>query len=70
MKTPARPDGTPSPYQPMPTWFLAIVTFPILLGLLWAANVTGHGVPSGHWLPEEAPDQLVEEVGTFIDEHD
>jgi len=34
-----------------------------------AEDVRGHGMPSGHWLPEEVPDQLVEEVGTFIDEH-
>jgi haloacetate dehalogenase len=34
-----------------------------------ADDVRGNGVPSGHWLPEEAPDQLVEEAGTFIDAH-
>ncbi len=34
-----------------------------------ALDVRGHGVPSGHWLPEEVPDQLVKEVSAFIDQH-
>ncbi len=31
-----------------------------------AEDVRGHGMPSGHWLPEEVPDQLVEEIKAFI----
>jgi len=34
-----------------------------------ATDVRGHGVPSGHWLPEEIPDLLVKEVSAFIDEN-
>jgi len=34
-----------------------------------ANDVRGHGTPSGHWLPEEIPDQLSEEVSTLIDSH-
>lgn len=34
-----------------------------------AENVEGHSVPSGHWMPEEVPGQLVEEVGAFIHAH-
>lgn len=34
-----------------------------------ANNVQGHGVPSGHWLPEEIPELLVKEVSAFIDEN-
>jgi len=34
-----------------------------------ALNVRGHGVPSGHWMPEEVPDQLIKEVSAFIDEN-
>jgi len=33
-----------------------------------ANDVRGHGVPSGHWIPEEIPEQLVKEVAAFIDE--
>ena len=35
----------------------------------YANDVRGHGTPSGHWLPEEIPDQLVKEVSAFIDGH-
>lgn len=35
MKKSNRSDGASSTYQPVPMWFLAMVTFPILLGLLW-----------------------------------
>lgn len=31
-----------------------------------AEDVRGHGMPSGHWLPEEVPDQLVKEIKEFI----
>jgi haloacetate dehalogenase len=34
-----------------------------------ALNVRGHGVPSGHWAPEEVPEQLTREVSAFIDEN-
>jgi haloacetate dehalogenase len=34
-----------------------------------ALDVRGHGVPSGHWMPEEVPGQLIEEVSAFIDEN-
>jgi len=34
-----------------------------------ASDVRGHGTPSGHWMPEEIPDQLVKEVSAFIDDH-
>jgi len=34
-----------------------------------ALDVRGHGVPSGHWLPEEVPDQLIKEVSAFIDQY-
>lgn len=34
-----------------------------------ANDVRGHGTPSGHWLPEEIPDQLTKEVSAFIDSH-
>jgi len=34
-----------------------------------AVDVRGHGVPSGHWLPEEVPDLLVKDVSAFIDQH-
>ncbi len=34
-----------------------------------AEDVRGHGTPSAHWLPEQIPDQIIEEVSAFIDEH-
>lgn len=34
-----------------------------------AQDVRGHGTPSGHWLPEEIPDQLVKEVSAFMDQY-
>jgi len=34
-----------------------------------ALDVRGHGVPSGHWIPEELPEQVVKEVSAFIDEN-
>lgn len=33
-----------------------------------ANDVRGHGTPSAHWLPEQIPDQVIEEVSCFIDE--
>jgi len=32
-----------------------------------ATDVRGHGMPSGHWMPEEIPDLLIKEVSVFID---
>ena len=34
-----------------------------------ANDVRGHGTPSAHWLPEQIPEQVVEEVTAFIDEN-
>ena len=34
-----------------------------------AENVHGHGTPSAHWLPEQIPDQVAEEVISFVDEN-
>jgi len=31
-----------------------------------AADVRGHDVPSGHYIPEEAPDVLVAELEEFF----
>jgi haloacetate dehalogenase len=32
----------------------------------WADDVSGHAVDSGHYLPEEAPDQVYEALRTFF----
>ena len=32
-----------------------------------ANDVRGHGTPSAHWLPEQIPGQVIEEVTSFID---
>ena len=34
-----------------------------------ANDVRGHGTPSAHWLPEQIPEQVIEEVTAFIDEN-
>ena len=34
-----------------------------------ANNVRGHGTPSAHWLPEQIPEQVIEEVNSFIEEN-
>lgn len=47
------PDGTPPPFDPLAIW------------QSWADDVTGHGLDSGHFLPEERPDH----VATAIREH-
>ncbi len=31
-----------------------------------ASNVEGHSLPGGHWLPEQVPDLVYEEVTKFI----
>jgi haloacetate dehalogenase len=33
-----------------------------------AHNVRGHGTPSAHWLPEQIPEQVIEELSSFIEE--
>jgi haloacetate dehalogenase len=33
----------------------------------WAVDVTARQVPGGHFVPEEAPDELVEALGEFLD---
>lgn len=32
----------------------------------WAADATGHGVPGGHFLPEEAPAETLDALGAFF----
>ncbi|CAB3784250.1 alpha/beta fold hydrolase [Paraburkholderia fynbosensis] len=32
----------------------------------WAANVTGRGVPGGHLLPEDAPNEVLSALGSFL----
>ena len=32
----------------------------------WAFQVEGHGLPSGHYLPEEAPDETLESILKFL----
>ena len=34
-----------------------------------ATNVTGRALPGGHWLPEQIPDRLYDEVVTFLRKH-
>lgn len=34
----------------------------------WAANVTGRGLPCGHLLPEEAPDEVLSALGSFLND--
>jgi haloacetate dehalogenase len=34
-----------------------------------ANDVRGHGTPSAHWLPEQIPQQVIEEVTAFIVEN-
>lgn len=34
-----------------------------------ANDVRGHGTPSAHWLPEQIPEQVIEEVTSFIEEN-
>jgi haloacetate dehalogenase len=31
-----------------------------------ASDVRGHALPCGHYIPEEAPDLLLEELTTFL----
>jgi haloacetate dehalogenase len=32
----------------------------------WAHDVRGRGLPCGHYLPEEAPDEVTEEIAAFL----
>lgn len=32
----------------------------------WAEDVRGRGLPSGHYIPEEAPEETLEELGRFF----
>jgi haloacetate dehalogenase len=31
-----------------------------------AIDVKGHALPAGHWIPEEVPDQLYDEIVHFF----
>jgi haloacetate dehalogenase len=39
---------------------------PLTIWREWAAEVSGAGIDSGHFLPEEAPDRVVAELRTFL----
>ena len=34
-----------------------------------AKNVKGHGLPCGHWVPEEVPHLVIKDVTAFLSEH-
>ncbi|PQV53581.1 alpha/beta fold hydrolase [Paraburkholderia sp. BL21I4N1] len=34
----------------------------------WAANVTGRGLPGGHLLPEDAPNEVLSALGSFLND--
>jgi len=41
-------------------------TSPIDTWSRWAANVTGAGLPGGHLLPEDAPNEVLSALGEFL----
>jgi haloacetate dehalogenase len=43
-------------YSPLDTW------------AHWASDVRGHGLPCGHFLPEEAPDETAKALISFLEE--
>jgi len=39
---------------------------PLAIWRDWATDVRGRGLPCGHFLPEEAPDEVAEEIAAFL----